>query len=132
MQRGRVHEDFRTDPQPTLDRLSALLGIEPLPAGSSGGDRVNRGLSDRSAAILRRVNAFSRFERMPEEPIVDLRLRRPAARVLRKLDRSSGGWRRPRGVEREVAALVGDRFAASNRDLAALLGVDLAALGYRV
>jgi hypothetical protein len=126
-----TYEDFRADPQPTLDRLCAFLGIEPLPAQGDERALVNRGLSDRSARVMRWSNAFARPERMHEEPLVDLRVRNPVARALRKLDRADTRWSAPAGVKTKVAELVGDRYAEPNRDLAALIGVDLAALGYR-
>jgi len=125
-----TYEDFRRDPQPTLDALCEFLGIDPLPPAGDERALVNRGLSDRSARVMRWVNALSRFERMPEEPVVDLRVRTPAARVLRKLDRAATAWSRPAGVEDRVRDLVGDRYAEANRDLAALTGIDLGALGY--
>jgi hypothetical protein len=130
--RVTTYEDFRADPQPTLDRLCEHLGVDPQPAASDARAVVNRGLSDRSARVMRTVNAFTRPARMHEEPLVDLRLRNPFARVLRKLDRAGTPWSRPAGVEAKVAELVGDRYVEPNRDLAELLGTDLAALGYRV
>ena len=126
-----TYEDFRSDPQPTLDRLCAFLDIEPLAAGGDERTLVNRGLSDRSARVLRSCNALSRPDRMHEEPFVDLRLRGPVARVLRKIDRAGTPWSRPTGVEARVAELVGDRYVEPNRDLAEMLGTDLGALGYR-
>jgi hypothetical protein len=126
-----TYEDFRADPQPTLDRLCSFLGIDPLPAQGDERALVNRGLSDRSARIMRWTNAFARPERMHEEPLVDLRVRNPVAKVLRKLDRADTAWSRPAGVKVKVAELVGDRYVAANRDLATLIGVDLHALGYR-
>ena len=127
-----MYEDFRADPQPTLDRLCAFLGIEPLAAGGDERSLVNRGLSDRSARVVRTANAFSRPERMPEEPFVDLRVRGPVAKVLRKLDRAGTPWSRPAGVEARVRDLVGDHYVEPNRALADLLGIDLGVLGYRV
>jgi hypothetical protein len=124
-----TYEDFRADPQPTLDRLSAFAGIDPLDVDDAR-SLVNRGLSDRSTRVMRAVNAFTRPERMHEEPLVDLHLRAPFARVLRKLDRAGTPWSRPTGVERRVRELVGDRYVEPNRELGALLGVDLGTLGY--
>jgi hypothetical protein len=126
-----TYEDFRRDPQPTLDALCDFIGVDRLPPQGDERSLVNRGLSDRSARVLRAVNAVSRFERMPEEPVADLRLRAPVARVLRKLDRAGTAWSAAAGVEDRVRELVGDRYDEPNRDLATLLGVDLAALGYR-
>jgi hypothetical protein len=126
-----TYEDFRRDPQPTLDRVCDLVGVEHLAPRGDERALVNRGLSDRSARVLRAVNAVSRFERMPEEPVADLRLRGPVARVLRKLDRAGTPWSASTGVEARVGELVGDRYDEPNRDLAHLLDVDLAALGYR-
>jgi hypothetical protein len=127
-----TYEEFRRDPQPTLDRLCAFLGIDTLPAGGDERSLVNRGLSDRSARVLRWANAFARPERMHEEPLVDLRLRAPVARALRKLDRAGTPWSRPAGIRDRVADLVGDRYVEANRELGALLGSDLGALGYTV
>ncbi len=127
-----TYEDFRADPQPTLDRLCAFLAVDPLAAAGDERALVNRGLSDRSARVLRLANAFARPERMYEEPLVDLRLRAPVAKVLRKLDRAGTPWSRPAGVKARVTALVGDRYVEPNRRLATVLGVDLGALGYAV
>ncbi|MFL6205155.1 MAG: hypothetical protein ACJ739_07360, partial [Acidimicrobiales bacterium] len=126
-----TYEDFRCDPQPTLDALCEFVGVDGLAPAGDERSLVNRGLSDRSVSVMRRVNALSRFERMPEEPLVNLRLRSPAARILRKLDRADTAWSRPTEVEARVRELVGDRYATDNADLAALLGVDLGALGWR-
>jgi hypothetical protein len=52
--------------------------------------------------------------------------------VLRKLDRADTRWSHATGTETRVRELVGDRYAADNADLAALLGIDLAALGWTV
>ena len=125
-----TYEDFRRDPQPTLDRLCAFLDIDPLPAQGDERALVNRGLSDRSARVVRLANAFARPDRMHEEPLVDLRIRGPVVRVLRKLDRADTPWSRPAGVKARVTELVGDRYRAPNRELGALLGVDLGTLGY--
>ena len=126
-----TYEDFKRDPQSTLDRVCDLLGIDHLPPQGDERALVNRGLSDRSVRVMRAVNALTRFERMPEEPVADLRLRGPVVRVLRKLDRAGTPWSRPTGIEDRVRGLVGDRYDDANRDLAQLLGIDLAALGYR-
>lgn len=130
-----TYEGFRDDPADFTRRLAEATGTRADEA-TDFGDYVNASVRPVALALRRRVNPFVKRDSVNGYSA----LASPTlARVLRPLVKAADAlapdaWqRRVRESWRaQIAEGVGDHFAESNRRLAELTGLDLAALGYDV
>ena len=117
-----------------LRHMSARCGLdwgEVTVGGGGAGAVVNPALSDLGYGVLRILN---HLDTGTPRWTVRHRIVRPnpfAARVSRLTPDGVRKSQKARMLER-ISALVGDRYAASNRALSDRLGIDLGACGYRV
>lgn len=127
------YEDYLSDPADYCARIAAFAGAS-APPELPWSDRVNPALSALSASVKRRLNPLLLDEFANLGPMVRLPgLHRPSLRALKALDRQLPPALLKRFEQRlkaQVAERVGERYAASNRRLEAMTGLDLQALGY--
>jgi hypothetical protein len=128
--RDRVHVypyEWLRDPEALLFRLRRELGVA-LPAGLAERPKANRSLGAGALFALRCANLFTRQSVVNKTTLVDLpggQLLRHAAKWLIKRLPSP-----PFHLPDDLAAQIDDFYAESNARLAAMRGLDLAALGY--
>lgn len=117
-------ERFAEDPQPFLDRFCAFAGVTPHEADDV--ERKNASLSPVSAFVARAVNATPMNVKLAVKRYVPSQMH-PALILNRTLDPLLG---RRRIFPQWLATAALEHHRDNNRALAALLGEDLAALGY--
>jgi len=125
------YEILRRDATDLLARISAFAGFT-IPAPSSN-DPVFAAPSLLEAAVLRRVNLLavrSSLHRAPPFPGLESLGRRLARLVGRRATAAGERRRRTRADEIIARSLAPLDLPASNRRLAARIGVDLEALGW--
>jgi hypothetical protein len=134
-------EQLQQDPRAFVAEIGRFMH-RPLPEEILDGlpyhVREQESLAPSEQLVLRRLNRFVRSEVNPV-PLVDLdrhhalkRLVRPSDSAVAKLFPDALGERSEASLRRELAELVGDRYAESNRRSAELTGLDLAGSGYAV
>lgn len=118
------------NPDAMIARLSAHTGAALSAIGADTARKVtNSAWSDLAYAALRHLNRFdnqdSRWQRKPGW----LHPNSIAARIDRLTPRRLRHRMQQKRIEL-ITEMIGDRYAASNRVVAARIGIDLAALGY--
>lgn len=131
-----THEQLVEDPVQFVDRIYAHAGLtRPANRGVSS-ERLNSSASDLVLALKRPINnLFVRDSLNPGGLIDSQRFSRRLQVAARLLDRTVPRSLRHRLHARSLRIVrnaVGDRYAASNRRLTALINTDLGALGYPV
>jgi hypothetical protein len=134
-------ELFVRDGHTFVERIAGLGG-RPIPDDVIEAlryrRRSNRARSSLTIGAVRRLNRFTEHTELNPAPITELR---PAARLSDWLQRTEAlDQRLTKGLEarsqerlrRAIDDWAGDRYAESNRRLADLVGIDLAALGWDV
>ncbi len=123
-------EWLRSDPGRFLDAISGFSGV---PAG--GSPPTGRQYPSMSALVIALKRWANRWlVRNALNPAAPLYVK-DHERRFERLERAVPGWlSRPleRRSRAHIARVVGDRYGASNAATSALVGVDLAALGYAV
>ena len=117
-------EHFAQEPQPFLDRFCAFAGVSPHAAEDVA--RKNASLSPVSAFVARAVNAVPMNVKLAVKRHVPSEMH-PALILNRTLDPLLG---RRRIFPEWLAKAALEHHRDNNRQLAELLDVDLAALGY--
>lgn len=123
-------EELASDSAGSCDRIAAFAGLPPARAAPAG--ELYPSLGALTLSVKRLYNrVFVRNSLAPAAPFYVKDHERRFERLDRWLPRAPS---RPleRRRRRYVAAVVGERYAASNRATAALTGLDLDALGYPV
>jgi tetratricopeptide (TPR) repeat protein len=132
----RVHivliEQLRDEPEAFYADLYRLLGVDPCPSIDIH-EVHHAGMSDLETARRRLLNFFrtepsglrdpNPFEGLPINELLKSDVDRICAEMTAETVPS---------IKAEVRALFQGRFAASNRELSDLIGIDLAAFGYEV
>lgn len=123
-------EGLAADPARFVAAISAFAGTTPPDAYSPVVE--NRGSSALATAILRRTNRlFMRDDVNPGAPLRWWRVSHAVQAADRAFLARLSGWHEAR-LAREVAAVCAGRFDDGNARLAAMTGLDLAALGYAI
>jgi hypothetical protein len=130
-------EQFRQNPRTFVAQIGRFMGrslpeevLDRLPYSHE----EQRGLSPSEHLMLRRLNRFIRSEVNPV-PLVDLDVQQGVKHLVRHpvvatLIPGTLAERGEASLRRELAEIVGDRYAESNRRTAQLTGLDLAGYGY--
>jgi hypothetical protein len=121
-------EMLRSDPGNYFDRLGRFLDLPLVPPKTAGGDNVGRGLA--TAAFNRGLNRLVRRSPLRREAGLAWRAK---DRAVRLFDRAVPQVLDAR-IEARLRAMIEDRyrgeFAAGNRVLAEITGLDLGSHGY--
>ena len=132
-------EAFVRDGRAFVERIGAFTG-RPFPdaflSGLAYGTRDNKSISVLSIATLRQVNRFAPRTELNPGPALESRTAAWLSKRLKKpnvlerpfADRLAAGA--DARLRRVVEAIVGDRYAESNRATAELTGLDLASYGW--
>ena len=135
--RDRVHViPFEVAVREPHDQLRAVLTqVGVAPSGPFATERHNVGSSWLATAVKRQANRFVVRDGVnPGAPVHVRGASQAMTKVLKRVLPRAGPLEAAAARRRtaELAALVGDRYAATNRDLQERLGTDLGALGWDV
>jgi hypothetical protein len=129
------YEQFRREPENYVARITRFAGARdagPLPYG----EQVNLAPSTFAITLQRRLNFIAARDSVNPWVLVNSRhVRRLVHRIVRNLSLavpSSISQKLDACMKTQIAQLVGDRYAASNRLASELIQINLAELGYNI
>jgi hypothetical protein len=127
-----LFEEFKQDRDAVLDEVGRFAGLKHDPAIGKGTGKRNTSFSDRSIRVLRLLNGI--FVHPASHHHYRPLIRLPGEFWLRRLLRATDAVfpARRKTIRPKVKAVLGDRFAASNRELGQHLGKDLSKWDYVV